>query len=350
MLAVGISPHVAQETTEANFQSSVCPSCPTTIDPFHMNTIAPPTVFGSSPLNLPHEHFRSTGIRDASAPQPGVYLVGESNCLGVGSTWFLSNNQCLAETWDCDPGQSCSPVDGTSPPLSPPPGYPASRSATRPLGRPFTRSPAYLPAAQPPGPGTGTGRFHSNDVDNDKRPASCPLGTSGATDCPSQLHGAINFLFQEFCCPPGPSARCSRAEYRALWINGDYPRCFAYRSPSRCAVGVREDHHFGCARCLKEALSQKDMFGLKKTDIFAVERYCKCIVSKQLPERVLKSNMQYQHMCNPNETLLVKPTIGKFAFGLAIPLNKTTLTCLKLGGGSNCERRLADSMLSGDLV
>ena len=38
-MRVGISKKTAVESTDANFQSSICPNCPTSIDPFNMNTI-----------------------------------------------------------------------------------------------------------------------------------------------------------------------------------------------------------------------------------------------------------------------------------------------------------------------
>ena len=39
MLARGVHPDIAEETTEANFNSTTCPKCPTNIDVRAMNTI-----------------------------------------------------------------------------------------------------------------------------------------------------------------------------------------------------------------------------------------------------------------------------------------------------------------------
>ena len=92
MLRVGIHPAIAQETAEANFQSSLCPTCPTHINLFEMNTIdvragegtvsaarkaeleamSPSAGFtaGQSPPNQPHEHFRSTVCAGIPSSRP----------------------------------------------------------------------------------------------------------------------------------------------------------------------------------------------------------------------------------------------------------------------------------------
>ena len=95
MLRVGISEHVARETTNANFKSSDCDSCPERINLYEMNTITKRSG-QSSPRDRPHEHFRSTGIRDRAAPSTGHYGFGESRCLGERVGWTIGDNICLA--------------------------------------------------------------------------------------------------------------------------------------------------------------------------------------------------------------------------------------------------------------
>ena len=52
----------------------------------------------------------------------------------------------------------------------------------------------------------------SNDVDETQRPATCTWKDSGPELCPSALHGAINFMFQEYGTPTGRDVRESRVQ------------------------------------------------------------------------------------------------------------------------------------------
>ena len=116
MMRVGIHEAIATETTDANFKSALCETCPERINLFEMNTIR--TRLGSSPAGEPHEHFRSTGIRDGNVPNGGAWGFAELCCLGGSfgpsgawerapagpplGTWTLKENRCLARVWDND--------------------------------------------------------------------------------------------------------------------------------------------------------------------------------------------------------------------------------------------------------
>merc|ERR1712187_902545 len=61
MLKRGISMETATKTTDGNFKSIACPTCPVKINPFEMNMIKDGDS-EKSQQDMPHEHFRSTGI------------------------------------------------------------------------------------------------------------------------------------------------------------------------------------------------------------------------------------------------------------------------------------------------
>lgn len=252
ILRVGISAKVATATTDANFRSASCESCPTHINLFQMNTIT--RSFGqSSPHNAPHEHFRSTGIRDRNQPFAGAFGFAENTCLNGASSWTIAENICLANLWDCGGFGTCSPR----------------------LGEPG----GVLPS-----------NVRSNDLDEAKRPragtvildedgtsrvlaADCKNTDTGELKCPSQLHGAIGFIFQEFGTPTGELAVLSRDEYRRLWIEAEYPEAFAARSPRTCMSSNASDPQLGCGRCLNEINQDPNVPA-------SAERYCRCIRSK----------------------------------------------------------------------
>ena len=131
------------------------------------------------------------------------------------------------------------------------------------------------------------------DIDDPKRPSVggvvCSEAHSGPEACPSQLHGSIATLFQEFAHPSGPWGTLSRAEQRALWVEGEYPSSFSKRSPSSCMDLT--GHEAGCADCLSEVdSSSPDAYLL-------AERYCRCVHSRELPEATPSASEQYQCIC-----------------------------------------------------
>lgn len=89
-------------------------SGPTHINLFEMNTIVKTSRNArmklSSPANKPHEHFRSTGIRDGNEPAGSVYSFGSGMCVSrscpLGQllqekcTVTLKENMCMANVWD----------------------------------------------------------------------------------------------------------------------------------------------------------------------------------------------------------------------------------------------------------
>jgi len=220
LLGVGVSEKVAEETTEANFKSPSCSKCPEQINLFEMNMIRRPGAKQRQGFDEPQEHFRSTGIRDGDEPDVLRWDFAERSCLDRNtpdSEWTQSENQCLALLWDRDPGHG-------------------------------------LPTP-------------SNDVNIDKRPKQCPDERGPCTQ--SQLHGAINFMFQEFGTPTGRNALLPQEEYKQLWLDGEYPEGFKLRSPRSCKRDVT-DEHFGCKRCLSDG--GVDSHGVN-------QQYCRCVIA-----------------------------------------------------------------------
>lgn len=276
MLRKGLPEVIARETTEANFQSEQCPTCPEEIDIFHMNTI---TGTAHNTVGKSHEHFRSTGIRD-----PSVSFVrwdfAEARCLeSVGKTvWSLANgaNICLSELWDREVSQC----------------RPGSEDEARGLFCPPT-----------------------SDVAEDKRPVvngvvcGSTAADSGAFHeaCGrSQLHGAIAFLIQAFSTL-GMAAELSRMDYRNLWTHSIYPPAFALRSPSSCITdeGATDDH-FGCQVCLEQITA-----GEQHTE----HRYCKCMLAQQLETNDLNGISEFQTRCTQQRRSLQEEVVGSFLFG-----------------------------------
>lgn len=257
-MRVGISKKTAVESTDANFQSSICPNCPTSIDPFNMNTIKNGQNL-PSPIGGAKEHFRSTGIRDGSSPNVGAWNFAESRCVGSDRVWKLGENKCISSTWDIDISMN--------------------------------------------------GQIASNDIDAAKRPPTCTdPDDTGEEDCPSQLYGSINALFQEFANPTGPGGRLSTAEYTALWIEGEYPTGFAARSPRTCVEDISEPH-FGCQRCLG-LINEAQNFDSSQ---IAVERYCRCILSKDLQSRGVLAPESFSTLCAVAESMSASAGAGDMA-------------------------------------
>merc|ERR1711939_141898 len=103
---------IATKTTDANFKSQTCKTCPEKINPFEMNIIKD----GDSKINQPgkpHEHFRSTGIRDNDAERPDedLYTKVEEILFG-GNKWMQWSPKMirrLADLFDRSPDK-CKPT------------------------------------------------------------------------------------------------------------------------------------------------------------------------------------------------------------------------------------------------
>ena len=237
LVNTGISRKAAKETTDANFDHLDDKQ----LNVFRMNTVKPPGRGTPDPPG-PLEHFRSTGIRDELRPNAGKYAHFHSCARFDGDADTFSSRdirECANMVWDRDPGGL---VD-------------------------FSSLPAKLP---------------SNDVLESKRPSTCGPTDSGPELCPSQLHGAINFLHEEFGTPTGESALMPVADMRRLWLKGEYPAGFLARSPRSCLNAI-DSTAAGCQRCLDEVPSTGPG-GLPVTAATSTEaqRYCRCLASRNL--------------------------------------------------------------------
>lgn len=237
LVNTGIARKVAKETTDANFDHLDDKR----LNVFRMNTVKP-SGRGTPDPSGPLEHFRSTGIRDELRPNAGRYAPFHSCARFDGNADTFSSRdirECASMVWDRDPGE---------------------------FGG-FSSLPAKLP---------------SNDVLESKRPSTCGPTDSGTELCPSQLHGAINFLHEEFGTPTGGSALMPVADMRRLWLEGDYPAGFLARSPRSC-LNATDSTAAGCQRCLDEVPSTgAGGFPVTAATSSEAQRYCRCLVSRNL--------------------------------------------------------------------
>ena len=192
MSAKGFPDKIATATTNDNFKSTKCSTCPDRIDPFEMNTINDPGVT-FSPKGQPHEHFRSTGIRDMPRNQAeDRFKDAEERCVESAKPpkdrWDFEAITCMADFWDLDAG-------------------------------------------------CGGARPTSNDVDRNKRPAGCcdnlaPRelcceSTAKKPQCRSQLHDTIEFLFDSFTenrkIRGGKKSTISKKDWKGMWLRSCFP-------------------------------------------------------------------------------------------------------------------------------
>jgi len=117
MLKRGISMEIATASTNGNFKSDACKTCPERINPFEMNTIKD----GQSEDNQagkPHEHFRSTGIRDNDAQRPDKDLYAKAEEMLFGGNkwmqWSPKMIQRLADLFDRSPNDCRGKAPGAS--------------------------------------------------------------------------------------------------------------------------------------------------------------------------------------------------------------------------------------------
>ena len=244
MLARGVRLDLATETTEANFNSTTCPKCPTNIDVRAMDTIT--TFMAPSPNDAPQEHMYSTGIRDPVVGF-GAFNFGEVVCLAPNvADWTEPAVNCLWHIWD--------------------------RRAPDPPNDPIT----------------------TNDVDTDKLDQS--LGVNASTGlpncqpqqsgCPSQLSGS-NLAFFHALAPTGV---IPAGDFKDAWLSGIYPPDFLLRDPTFCATSYDPLAGHGCQDCLALVVPSQN---------HTAERYCNCIHQWQLNTSVLASILPYQAICPP---------------------------------------------------
>lgn len=269
LLRVGISEKVARETTDANFDHLADPKA---LNVFRMNTVKHS---GKPDPPGPLEHFRSTGIRDESAPVAFRYSHFDACAAFSGDTQVFDRvdiESCANLVWDHERFGS------------------------------FQSIPAILP---------------SNDVNENKRPPLCGQRDSGLSGCDahdpardqrpccrSQLHGAISFMFQEFGTPRGEHAQLSRIEMRELWLEAEYPAAFVARSPHTC-VNASDLSASGCQRCL-ELVPATDSHGFPITAANSSEaqRYCLCIASRQLDAHTLDAIPEHSRLHCPKSPMV----------------------------------------------
>jgi len=156
------------------------------INPFDLNVIdLPPRPDGFSPRgtgrqdSVVKEHFRSTGIRDGP-PNEEAYDRAKRICSPNADIWDKNNIECFAGVWDHE-----------------------------------------VPISESP---TG---FQSNDVNEDARPSGCGPDDSGKDSCPSALYDSIDNLRRAFGTPRNSEyAVISNSDFRAVWLNSEYPPGF----------------------------------------------------------------------------------------------------------------------------
>ena len=244
MLARGVHPDIAEETTEANFNSTTCPKCPTNIDVRAMNTIT--TFMAPSPNDAPQEHMYSTGVRDPVIGG-GAFNFGEFVCLASSVTsWTEPEVNCFFYIWD------------------------------------------------PRAPDLPNNPITTNDVDSDKLDLSLGVNAStGAPNCepeqsgcPSQLGGSNLAFFHAIA----PTNVISAGDYKDAWLNGIYPPDFLLRDPTSCTTTYDPMTGHGCQNCLAQVIPSQQ---------HTAERYCNCNDQWQLNGSVLATILPYQAICPP---------------------------------------------------
>ena len=269
LVNTGIARKVAKETTDANFDHLDDKQ----LNVFRMNTVKPS---GRGPADPPGpvEHFRSTGIRDELRPNAGRYNHFHSCARFDGNADTFSSRdiqECASMVWD---RETCCE---------------------------FSSLPAKLP---------------TNDVLESKRPSTCGPTDSGPELCPSQLHGAINFLHEEFGTPTGESSHMPVADMRRLWLEAEYPAGFLARSPRSC-LNATDSTAAGCQRCLDEVPSTgPGGFPVTAATSTEAQRYCRCLASRNLTTHQLNAipahgSLQCPHDPVVEANITVAPVAGR---------------------------------------
>ena len=124
-------------------------------------------------------------------------------------------------------------------------------------------------------------KLPTNDVLESKRPSTCGPTDSGPELCPSQLHGAINFLHEEFGTPTGESALMPVADMRRLWLEGEYPAGFLARSPRSCLNATDPTPQAASVASMR---SRALVWRISSDGghLHRAQRYCRCLASRNL--------------------------------------------------------------------
>eukprot|EP01063_Lacrimia_lanifica_P040993 TRINITY_DN945_c0_g4_i1.p1 TRINITY_DN945_c0_g4~~TRINITY_DN945_c0_g4_i1.p1 ORF type:complete len:339 (+),score=98.47 TRINITY_DN945_c0_g4_i1:55-1071(+) len=204
LLGRGMPARIVKDALDHNFKGAVCPKCPVAVDPFDMNVIRDGETHGASPFGRPQEHFRSTGIRDTDVTSNGATVInapyfdlGALNCRPTDGFWKEEDVKCFVNFWDRDPAEVC---------VDTPDDF----------------------------------RMFSNDVDDTKRPPGCLQCQSSRENprCKSQLHDAILDMFRAFKSPV--DGAIEHSEWRAMWIDLDFPTHSRAALPPRCSRTLRD--------------------------------------------------------------------------------------------------------------
>lgn len=255
MLNAGISEKAAVETANDNFDHLPPPK---RLNLFRMNTIISENELDEGVVPDPPgplEHFRSTGIRDRRRPSAFKYQKLDDCALhdGIDDEFSVQDVQeCVILVWDHENKTEV-----------------------------FDTRPAVL---------------NTNDVNEEKRPATCGVMDSGR-GCPSQLHGSINFLMQEAGTPTGMQAVMTREEMRGLWLDSDWPPAFEARSPRHCLTAE------GCSACL-------DLVGDAVAGSVEAQRYCRCVLAKRLSREEIAAIPDYARLGCPKCCLATAEGVG----------------------------------------
>merc|ERR1712166_446978 len=347
LLRVGISAQIATEVTDTNFKTDKataernakalgisgpadgCQKCPAKINLFKMNTIpngcsceynADGTVLAGScdkcqsPDGEAQEHFRSTGICDngcgndtrefENGPRPiDIFGFAESQCLcnavfcrrvrasprhGDFITvlnWTVVRNKCFAELWDKEPLKENLERPGNC--FGPDPSTCATFPQTMDLNqekRPTVNGTECTPVDNPWKDGVPQVRKPSPDEG---------LLAIAEAKCPSQMHGSLHFIFQSFGTPrESPLAEITQAEYRSLWLDGEYTTGFKNRSPRTCIKDDTGAPSHGCQECLDSVPA-----GAVDSSSFLAERYCLCILANVRDPNVSQTITKFKSTC-----------------------------------------------------
>jgi len=199
MLGVGISRGVAMASNNANFDHLTME--PKAINLFYMNTIR--TKYGGNSKDGANEHFRSTGIRDGSAPSRTLW--NEFATAAVNGAFTLLELLKATALFDVEEMK-----DGAR-----------QRLASNDVNVDF---PAHKVCGK-----TDSAIVQLN-------PEGKPDVEAMMKDkCWSNLYGGNIFLQEEFGSPPGRDAVLSVTEMRDLFLNATYPVGFSKRRAAALA-------------------------------------------------------------------------------------------------------------------
>merc|ERR1711957_346564 len=103
----------------------------------------------------------------------------------------------------------------------------------------------------------------------------------------------LHFIFQSFGTPrESPLAEITQAEYRSLWLDGEYTTGFKNRSPRTCIKDDTGAPSHGCQECLDSVPA-----GAVDSSSFLAERYCLCILANVRDPNVRQTITKFKSTC-----------------------------------------------------